>query len=353
MKKRTWLGMTALGAMGLARGVLWYRQKVNGPFEPTRFIWSRGLALWCDHNGGVDFVKRQRGGRPALRFAPDAYDSIQDGDLVWVRHIALPQFVEEVLPRVRSRFGLVTGDEDWAIPSGYPQAQRILASDRVVHWFTQNFDGTDDSGKVSPIPIGLDFHTISNRRKWGHWPATPAEQEAELDDLIAHMPPTGERRLAVHADFHFNKHKQQQHGDSRDDVESLLRNNPLVTFQGKKVSRLELWKDKTRYAFVVSPHGNGLDCHRTWESLVLGTIVIVERSSLDPLYQGLPVVIVDDWAEITRPNLERWLEQHAPSFGSNEVQTRLTNAYWVAHMRRVLGQAMGGPVAETEGAPSA
>ncbi len=38
---------------------------------------------------------------------------------------------------------------------------------------------------------------------------------------------------------------------------------------------------------------------------MLGNIVIVKRSSLDPLYEGLPVVIVDDWREISRENLQR------------------------------------------------
>ena len=162
-----------------------------------------------------------------------------------------------------------------------------------------------------PLPIGLDFHTISNGRKWGHWPATPAAQEAELEALRRAAPPNAERQLRVHADFHFSKHKQQVWGDDRAAVQRALSGNPDVQFQTRKLPRLELWREKTRYAFVVSPHGNGLDCHRTWESLVLGNIVIVKRSSLDPLYEGLPVVIVDDWREITRDNLRRWHAQYS------------------------------------------
>ncbi|HXT48646.1 MAG TPA: hypothetical protein VN717_08390, partial [Gemmatimonadaceae bacterium] len=66
------------------------RLNTRGSFEPTHFVWSRGLALLCDHNGGFDFVRRQRGsGRAAIRFAPRAYDDVRDGDLVWVRLIAL------------------------------------------------------------------------------------------------------------------------------------------------------------------------------------------------------------------------------------------------------------------------
>ena len=330
-------GIGALGG-GLSASFLRYRALVNGPFEPTHYVWSRGLGLLCDHNGGVDFVKRQRGGRPPLRFAPALFSRVREGDLVWVRQIALPQFLNEALPRITARFGLVTGDEDWAIPSGFARAHELLSDPRVVCWFSQNFDGTDRTGKVLPIPIGLDFHTISNTRKWGHWPATPTEQEAELVALRSSAPASSQRLLRVHADFHFNKHKQQVWGDDRRAVQDALQGNPEVQFQTKKVRRLDLWREKTRYAFVVSPHGNGLDCHRTWESLVLGNIVIVKRSSLDPLYEGLPVVILDDWREISADNLRRWHAEHGAAFADPKVEERLTNGYWVARMRRILAE---------------
>jgi len=325
---------------GLGALALDYRKQVNGPFEATRYVWSRGLGLLCDHNGGTGFVKGQRGGRAPLRFDPTIFERVKDGDLVWMRLIALPQFLAEALPRIRARFALVTGDEDWAIPSGFPGSQQLLSDPRVLCWFTQNYDGTDPNQKLMPLPIGLDFHTISNGRKWGHWPATPAAQEAELEALRSAAPANAERELRVHADFHFNKHKQQVWGDDRAQVQRALEGNPDVQFQTRKVARLELWREKTRYAFVVSPHGNGLDCHRTWESLVLGNIVIVKRSSLDPLYEGLPVVIVGDWSEISRENLRRWHAQYSPAFRDAQVQERLTNRYWIARMRRIVAERL-------------
>jgi len=328
-------GLGAFGALGLS-----YRARVNGPFQPTRYVWSRGLGLLCDHNGGVGFVKGQRGSRAPLRFDPALFDRVKDGDLVWMRLIALPQFLREALPRIRARFGLVTGDEDWAIPSGFPGSAQLLADPRVLCWFTQNHDGTAPHRKLMGLPIGLDFHTISNGRKWGHWPATPAAQEAELEALRDLAPANAERALRVHADFHFNKHKAQVWGDDRAAVQRALEGNPDVQFQTRKVARLELWREKTRYAFVVSPHGNGLDCHRTWESLVLGNIVIVKRSSLDPLYEGLPVVIVDDWTEISSDNLRRWHVEHGPAFRDPQVQERLTNRYWIARMRRIVAERL-------------
>lgn len=78
-----------------------YRTWRLGPFEPTRYLWSRGLALGCDHNGGLPFVRGQRGDRRPLRFDARQFASVRDGDLVWTRSIALPQFLAEALPASR------------------------------------------------------------------------------------------------------------------------------------------------------------------------------------------------------------------------------------------------------------
>ena len=333
------LPATILETLGAVAGA---RFNTRGSYEPTHHIWSRGLALMCDHNGGFDYVRKQRGGGSApLPFDPGDYAAVRDGDLVWVRANSLPAFLEHVLPRIEARFALVTGDEDWSIPSDFEGSRAILANPNVICWFAQNFDGTDTSGKLHPIPLGLDFHTVANRRKWKHWQATPAQQEAELDRLRAKMPANGDRLVRAHADFHFNKgRKLDEH--SRDAVYKSLVGNPNVDFQTRKLPRHDLWREKTRYAFEVSPHGNGLDCHRTWESLLLGNIPIVRHSSLDQLYDGLPVVIVNDFSEITSQALQRWHGEHHGTFADVEVQLRLTNRFWIARVRQMLDEKMSG-----------
>jgi len=38
------------------------RLNTRASFRPTRYVWSRAIALLCDHNGGFSFVRKQRGG---------------------------------------------------------------------------------------------------------------------------------------------------------------------------------------------------------------------------------------------------------------------------------------------------
>ena len=51
----------------------------------------------------------------------------------------------------------------------------------------------------------------------------------------------------------------------------------------------------SKYKFILSPPGAGIDCHRTWEALYCGTIPIVISSSINELYEDLPVLTVSSW----------------------------------------------------------
>lgn len=54
------------------------------------------------------------------------------------------------------------------------------------------------------------------------------------------------------------------------------------------------------YKFVISPEGNGIDCHRHYEALLAGCIPIVERNPLiEEKYKGCPILYTNDYSEIT------------------------------------------------------
>ena len=52
----------------------------------------------------------------------------------------------------------------------------------------------------------------------------------------------------------------------------------------------------TRHQFVISPEGNGIDCHRHYEALMAGCIPIVERNDkLLEKYGNCPILFTDDY----------------------------------------------------------
>ncbi len=63
-------------------------------------------------------------------------------------------------------------------------------------------------------------------------------------------------------------------------------------------------QDLSEHKFCISPPGVGLDAHRTWEALMVGTIPIVLSSPLNPLYEGLPVIMVKSFSSISRESLD-------------------------------------------------
>ena len=84
-----------------------------------------------------------------------------------------------------------------------------------------------------------------------------------------------------------------------------MRNNVKETFlkKGFQWNENEDFEDYiktlTKYKFCLAPPGRGIDTHRCWEALMVGTIPIVFSSSLNDLYENLPV-IVDDWNIINK-----------------------------------------------------
>jgi len=91
-----------------------------------------------------------------------------------------------------------------------------------------------------------------------------------------------------------------------------------------------MWRKLGEFSFVLSPHGVGLDCHRTWEALALGHIVLVPKSPLDSIYSGLPVISIEDWNQITAENVEQW---SASYLGCEIDEERLKSRYWVGKMK--------------------
>jgi hypothetical protein len=83
--------------------------------------------------------------------------------------------------------------------------------------------------------------------------------------------------------------------------------------------------------FVISPEGAGLDCHRTWESLLLGNVPIVKRNSIADLYNNLPVLIVEDWQQVNRETMLAFMQVSA---AKKFDFSPLFREYWLCKIRQ-------------------
>ena len=282
-----------------------------------RFVSSRGILKSCDIHSGtpVSSIKEMINYR---------WEGLRPGSTVYVCTSAIGQLAHH-LERIPYPIVLVSGDADEDAPTNIFASEQdflnFIENPNIIHWFAQN--GVVKHSKLSLIPIGLDYHTMSQGDS--HWGSkiSPTSQQELLQSIQQTAAPLSQRMLKAHANFHFLM--TTKYGTDRVRAKQLIAPD-LVDYETRRVDRETTWRNQSRYAFVISPHGNGLDCHRTWEALCLGCIPIVRTSPLDALYADLPVYIVNDWSDVTEINLRKVLNEFSQrKFDLN----RLTLKYWM------------------------
>jgi len=198
--------------------------------------------------------------------------------------------------------------------------------------------------KLRQIPIGMDYHTIS-ANPWHRWangstttraataatattavaPHTPLGQECTLIcDIRDTMKPFHQRKIRIYSNVMLCP-------DRFNDRVSAIREIPaeLISQQTTFLPRTPTWKVMTEFAFVLSPFGNGMDCHRTWEALLCGCIPIVRSSVFNELFEGLPVLIVEKWSDISLQLLVTTLADFKEKHDKNELKyEKLELAYY-------------------------
>ena len=239
------------------------------------------------------------------------------------------------------KFIVVSGDSDDTCPddlfSMYSDSgfKEFIENDKIIHWFSQNCVQTTHN-KLSQIPIGLGYHHLHNEEIEDEAKkiVSPMKQEAVLDSIIQQSKnmnlPFWKREVKCYINFNFEKNYiRSRFGYDRYEAITKIPKN-LIFSEKEEVQRNISWKNQSKYAFVASPFGNGFDCHRTWEALILGCIPIVKTSGIDNLYDDLPVLIIKDWSDITEKLLRKTLEDFKKKHEKGEFNYyKLTLKYWM------------------------
>ena len=218
-------------------------------------------------------------------------------------------------------FILVTGDCDESMPQDIMNDfDSFISNPNILHWFSQNM--TVNHPKVTKIPIGIAYHKYS-----GNSHISPKEEENLINSIK--RKPFFEREIKCYSNFHFNL--DTKYGYDRKDAISQIPED-LVYYEPSHTTIINGWNKQTEYAFVISPHGGGYDCHRLWEALILGCIPIVKTSAIDSLYDDLPVLIVNQWSDVTKELLEITVNDFKhKTFNYN----KLTLSYWIHKINEI------------------
>jgi len=215
--------------------------------------------------------------------------------VVWIRKGRdVTSFAQHVLPLMEHPFELITTETDFSVPKQIQGAGLLLESPKLIAWYTQNYDGTTNSTKLHPVPIGLNMHAPKSRRK-GQWSDDPAVNLDEMERIRRRaFEMRGRRAREFYLPPMGNNHPERKRAHAVLAGCGLLNGSDYAP----RIPLDEMYEAFARYRFGISPRGNGLDCHRTWEMLFFGMIPIVKTGPLDPLYENLPVLIVGEWDDI-------------------------------------------------------
>jgi hypothetical protein len=89
----------------------------------------------------------------------------------------------------------------------------------------------------------------------------------------------------------------------RQHVWDMFKDKPWVT-AGTPLPQEDFYKELRNHRFCLCPSGNGIDTHRVWESIYVGTIPIVKHNLVHSDWMDLPILFVNDWSEVTPEFLE-------------------------------------------------
>jgi hypothetical protein len=235
-------------------------------------------------------------------------------------------FVINILPKIKYKFVLVTGDSDLIVPREILSENHfnsLINSKYLLKWFAQNTQ-IQNYDKIIQLPIGLDYHTISNNQnhKWkllneNH---LPFSQEAILQKIKINSIPFFERINKIYVNFTIDNDR------FKDRISSLQNISPnLLVINQTFTPRTINWNNIIKYTFVLSPFGFGMDCHRTWETLCLGSIPIIKAPNFKKLFEDLPVLIVNNWSEVNEDLLNATINNFKSKTFNYE---KLTLGYW-------------------------
>jgi hypothetical protein len=197
------------------------------------------------------------------------------------------------------KYVLITHHSDYPIdPNRFSKKPN-----NVIKWFAINPTISDNS--LVPIPLGLKTHKgiyLEERYKtnWFIPKINDFKNNIKKDLIYCNWNITNPSRLNI--------------------MDKLKINNLNYKYE-TNISFENYIESMSHCKWVISPPGNGIDCHRTWEALYVGCIPIVISNPIYDHWSDLPILQVNDYSEVTTDLLELFSKR-------NFNYEKLYMSYW-------------------------
>jgi hypothetical protein len=294
---------------------------INELYKNCQIVSTHGIRTVCDFYPDDDNT-----------FSIETFDwsTLKNNSIVFVKPEKMGYFYYNYLHRIPNniQFSILGNESDEELRPEYFRNMddflKFINDIRIKYFFIQN--NVIKHPKVIIIPIGVHYHVLNKNppSDWSNKIMTPFDQEEKIFEIRKNGKPISERILKIYTYHHFFMNGKYCF-DRRDSLNMIPHN--LQEIQKERQHVYDTFENAVKYAFISSPHSNGLTCHRTFEAIALGCIPIVKKSCVDELYDGLPVLIVNEWSDINEDLLKETIIKFKDLIST--IPERLTNKYWI------------------------
>ena len=190
-------------------------------------------------------------------------------------HTFYVQQLFKLIEKSDKTFIIITHNSDAKVDSSF------LIPENVIKWYSQNVN--TKHYKLESLPIGLE-----NERWFKH-----LEKKSKMIEML--KVPKNIKNLV------YMNHNVATNPEKRSILYEMFSKTPWVTADMMKNGKyFDQYLDNVyNHSFVICPEGNGMDTHRTWETLYMKSIPIEKRNINNQFYKDLPICFVNDWEELT------------------------------------------------------
>lgn len=282
------------------------------------FINEDVLVKWIIYQGGILHTRKFK------NFEKVNLSACPENTLVCITgyDFLLKQFFERIINHFKRKIILITIESD-----EFTMRPEYLSHPLLKHWYTWNKPYEHD--KVTAFPIGLNYD----------------RQQVMLEKYLATVKlvnPMERKLMCINCSLTTDKSREKLHNKVTNEWQSycdVIENISFIHEYYRKtyiegVIKISVTDPKcydilSKYKFILSPRGAGEDCHRTWEALYLDMIPIVLSSSINELYEDLPIVVVDGWDDINEEFLNNKFEEISKKKQNNEYKMeKIYLDYW-------------------------
>lgn len=222
----------------------------------------------------TDLITNQNRSMPQnlAKISDVSVDEIKKYKVIYVYTHFLNDFFNKFYNHLQEETILISHNSDLGI---HQNMLHYLEGNKIKKWYCQNRETSHP--KLFSIPIGL-----ANSQ----WPHGNQSLITEIRNK------NNKKEFLVYKNFDINTNSYE-----RNICNTITGNNGIPLAPPKPIA--EYWEFMSKSVFIVSPPGNGIDCHRIWEALYLKCVPVVRSHEAFSQFKHLPILFVNSWEEVT------------------------------------------------------